>query len=159
MAKPSSALVRLLRETADRLAGGAAYSWSHMGRCNCGHLAQTVTRLDPAEIHRRALARRAGEWREQANDYCGASGVDFEYVLDALFEIGLSPRDVQHLEYLSDPVVLAALPGGFRDLRRNERDDVVLYLRTWADVLAAQVPPARAHASMGKREEAALAVS
>ena len=48
---PSLALVTVLRETADRLESGDAYQWAHFGRCNCGHLVQTVTRLSPAEIH------------------------------------------------------------------------------------------------------------
>ena len=43
--------MRALRATADRLAApDARYEWGHMGGCNCGHLAQTVTTLSRAEI-------------------------------------------------------------------------------------------------------------
>ena len=58
-------LIAALRSTARRLEGGARYRWTHMGSCNCGHLAQTLTRLPREEIHRLAL-ERAGDWGEQA---------------------------------------------------------------------------------------------
>ena len=41
-----------LRRTADRLADGARYEWGHVGRCNCGHVAQTLTDLDDRQILR-----------------------------------------------------------------------------------------------------------
>ena len=43
MARPSRRLIDALRATARRLEDGARYEWGHMGRCNCGHLAQTLT--------------------------------------------------------------------------------------------------------------------
>jgi hypothetical protein len=131
---PSRALVNVLRETADRLEGGAAYQWSHFGRCNCGHLVQTVTRLTPAEIHA-ASSPELLEWSEIPEDYCAGTGLKLEYVLDRLRELGLDRGDLKHLEDLSDPRVLAALPGGHRWLERNRREDVVAYFRTLAAVL------------------------
>ena len=136
---PSPVLVSILRETADRLEGGADYRWSHFGRCNCGHLVQTVTRLSPAEIHA-ASAGELLEWSEIPEDYCAGTGLRLEYVLDRLRELGLDRADMRHLEDLSDPAVLAALPGGHRWLERNNREDVVVYFRTLADVLARTLP-------------------
>ena len=50
---------------------------------------------------------------------------------------------VQLSEHLSDPDVLARRPEARRrSLRRNQRDDVVLYCRTLADLLATRIPPA-----------------
>lgn len=139
MAIPSFALVNVLRETADRLADGAEYQWAHFGRCNCGHLVQTVTRLSPAEIHA-ASAPELLEWSEIPEDYCAGTGLKLEYVLDRLRELGLDRTDLKHLEDLSDSNVLAALPGGHRWLERNRRDDVVAYLQTFAEVLERQIP-------------------
>ncbi|WP_342039360.1 hypothetical protein [Pontibacter indicus] len=51
MARSSAQLVAAIRQTADRLAKGAIYQWGHMGSCNCGHLAQTITQLDKGHIH------------------------------------------------------------------------------------------------------------
>lgn len=131
---PSRALVNVLLETAERLEGGAAYQWAHFGRCNCGHLVQTVTRMSPAEIHA-ASSPEMLEWSEIPEDYCAGTGLKLEYVLDRLRELGLDRTDLKHLEDLSDPRVLAALPGGHRWLERNKREDTVAYFRALADVL------------------------
>lgn len=150
-------MVTVLRETADRLESGSPYQWTHFGRCNCGQLAQTITRLPAAELHRRAQ-ERPGEWSEQAEQYCPASGETFDRVLDALFEFGLEPRDVGHLEYLSDPEVLRTFPEGQRHLRRNQAADVVRYLRAWAGLLERRLParPAAEPVAALRRLECAL---
>ena len=143
MAYPSLALVEALRTTAARLDAGATYQWGHLGQCNCGHLVQTVCGLDPAAIHRWATARaseRQGDWEDLGNDYCPTSGLPIDDVIGQLCALGLSTDDLGHLEKLTDEAVLAALPGGKRWLRRNDRADVVLYLRTWATLLEAQLP-------------------
>ncbi|MGJ3242781.1 MAG: hypothetical protein ACFE0O_07505 [Opitutales bacterium] len=144
MAISNPVLIEAMEETADRLEQGAAYSWSHMGRCNCGHLAQTVTRLHPGDIHQRAL-RGQGNWTEQTEHYtpyCPITGNPLDGVIDRLVEIGLNTNDIRRLEYLSDPKVLKRLPGGFRHLRRNCREDLVVYLRTWAGTLRQALPAA-----------------
>jgi hypothetical protein len=40
---------------------------------------------------------------------------------------------------LEDRTVLNALPGGFRWLKRNQRADVILYFKTYADLLEEQL--------------------
>lgn len=138
MARPSRHLVRALRDTAHRIEqDDVPYSWGHMGSCNCGHLAQTVTRLDRAEIHRRAQ-QRAGDWGEQALEACAGSGIALDHVIEELLDLGLERRDLQELEELSSRTVLRRVPtvdGSPRHLRRNCREDAVLYLRAWADLL------------------------
>jgi hypothetical protein len=118
MAKRNPALITALRQTADRIAGGARYEWGHMGRCNCGHLVQTVTDMS-----------------EHAKDYCARTGHKVDDLFMALQNVGFSYQDVIHLENLSDSRVLARLPGGKRHLRRNQIGDVTLYMRTLADML------------------------
>lgn len=145
MARPDPRLVRALRETADRLADGAAYRWTHMGACNCGHLAQTLTDLSPAEIHAQAL-EKAGDWRQQVIDHCPSSGYPIDHVIDTMLEVGMTHRDIQALERLEDPAVLRALPAERRPLDHRRRADVVLYMRGWADLLEARA-----------RDQAALA--
>ena len=61
MARPSGSLIHALRQTASRLAESESYQWGHMGQCNCGYLAQTITGLTAAEIHASALERQ-GDW-------------------------------------------------------------------------------------------------
>ncbi|MGF1449573.1 MAG: hypothetical protein ACFB20_09170 [Opitutales bacterium] len=135
MARAHPKLIDLLRDTAARLEQGAHYEWAHAGRCNCGHLAQSLTGLSAEEINRTAAAERLDEWSEFANDYCPHSGLPVDSVIDRMLDAGLELRDIHHLEYLSDKKILGGLPGGFRWLRRNRREDVALYLRTWASLL------------------------
>ena len=135
MAQPTLPVIQALRNTALRLITQAPYQWGHMGSCNCGHLAQTVTRLTKAEIHARAM-QRYGDWERQIIDYCPTSGLPIDQTIDEMLALGFSRTDLTHLERISDPTIRAAIPFERRDaLRHNQRDDVVLYLRTWADLL------------------------
>jgi hypothetical protein len=138
MAHPNTILIDALRETARRLRDGAPYSWGHHGQCNCGNLAQVLTPFSDAEIRQYAHSR-AGEWTELAQDYCDVAGAPLELILQKLMEAGLTPVDVRHLEYLSDKAVLQYLPGGFRWLQRNRREDVVLYFEAMAGMLESKL--------------------
>lgn len=134
MARSSAQLVAAIRQTADRLAQGANYQWGHMGSCNCGHLAQTITQLDKGHIHGAAMWRH-GDWSEQLRDYCPQSGLPMDEIIDQMLAWGLTQDDLAHLERLSDRKVIEALPPSRRYLKHNLRDDVVLYLHTCADLL------------------------
>jgi hypothetical protein len=139
MARANVELIKALRSTAARLQLGAPYRWTHMGACNCGHLAQTVTHLDAEDIRRYAL-ERAGEWAEQVLEFCPASGYPMDAILTALFELGLTHQDLAHLEKLTDPEILRRLlPDARQRLSYRERDHVVLYMRTFADLLEEQL--------------------
>ncbi|GAA4385437.1 hypothetical protein [Hymenobacter koreensis] len=135
MASCSLSVIEALRATAQRLDTQAPYQWGHMGSCNCGHLAQTVTHLTKAEIHARAMQRH-GDWDQQLRDYCPTSGLPIDDTIDEMLAAGFTRTDLAHLERLSDPVIRAAIPFERRNaLLHNRRPDVVLYLRTWADLL------------------------
>lgn len=150
MAIPSRTLIDALRATADRLAGGARYTWTHMGACNCGHLAQTVTELSAEEIHAIAL-EKVGDWHQQVIDHCPASGLPMDHLIDALLELGLSRADLAHLERLSSPEVLRALPPESRELSFRRRSHVVRYMRAFADLLEARLLEELARATVGGR--------
>ena len=135
MAQPTLPVIQALRDTAQRLSLQAPYQWGHMGSCNCGHLAQTVTRLTKAEIHARAM-QRYGDWERQIVDYCPTSGLPIDQTIDEMLALGFTRTDLTHLERLSDSRIRREIPFERRNaLRHNQRDDVVLYLRTWADLL------------------------
>jgi hypothetical protein len=138
MPRPTRALVNALRQSADRLRTGAPYEWGHVGRCNCGHLVQSVCELTDREIFR-SFGRELDEWSEHAHDYCELTGLPVEGIFASLHEVGFSRDDVRLLEWLEDPAVLSRLPEGRRHLRRNDRDDVVLYMDTLAGVLEEQL--------------------
>jgi hypothetical protein len=132
MMRANLELVNHIRRAANKLAQSETYQWGHMGSCNCGFLAQEITKLTKAEIHQRAMARR-GDWHDQLNDYCPTSGLPIDDAISEMLNAGLDTQDLQHLERLSDPKVLALLPREKRYLKHNLRDDVVLYMKTWAN--------------------------
>lgn len=123
-----------LRTTAARLRDGAAYQWGHFGSCNCGHLAQTLTRLPREDIHRAAV-ERARDWGDAAVEYCPTSGYPLDHILTQILLAGFTLDDIKHLEDLSDRRVLALLPEAERHRGRHVRDHVVAYLLAWADLL------------------------
>lgn len=138
MANATPSLISLLRETANHLDASDEYQWGHMGMCNCGFLARTVTGLSEHVIHEAAL-QRGGDWEQQANDYCPTSGLMIDSIIATMIAIGLTPEDIAHLEKLSDNEVLQRLPAERRYLSRNVKRDVVLYLREWAEMLEERV--------------------
>ncbi|MDZ4070228.1 MAG: hypothetical protein U1C70_00265 [Sediminibacterium sp.] len=138
MAIPTLALIGALRETAKRLEEGAQYAWGNHGSCNCGNLLQVITDLSKEEILTYAHTG-IGEWTELAEEYCGVTDAPISLLLKKLQDTGLTPTDIHNLEYLEDRTVLNALPGGFRWLKRNQRADVILYFRTYADLLEEQL--------------------
>ena len=135
MAGSNPKLITALRETAQRLSNGARYEWGHMGRCNCGHLLQTVTEKSDYEIVK-TIDFKLDEWSEYANDYCPGTGQKVEDLFCALRDVGFTRQDVIHLENLSDKRVLRRLSNGMpRYLRRNNIEHVTLYMHTMADIL------------------------
>jgi hypothetical protein len=133
MARASLELIQAIRSAARKIADADNYQWGHMGACNCGFLAQEITQLTKQEIHRRALQRH-GDWSEQLNDYCPASGMLMDDLISELLAFGLTTDDLKHLERLSSPQVLALLPAQ-NYLHYNLKQDVVAYMTAWAYLL------------------------
>lgn len=138
MAHPNIELTSALREAAQNLRNGAHYAWGHHGSCNCGHVLQVVTQLSKEEIIRHAQTIY-GEWTEIAEDYCGVTNAPAYLLVSKLEKLGLTPTDIHNLEYLEDKTVLQALPGGFRWLKKNVREDVIVYFETFASLLEEQL--------------------
>ncbi len=134
MANPTGELIAALRETATRLRNGAHYSWGHHGACNCGNLVQVVTQLSKEEIMRYAHAG-IGEWTELTEEFCPVTNAPLSLVIKSLGKIGLTSCDIHHIEYLDDKAVLNNLIGGFRWLKRNNRNDVIAYFEAFANLL------------------------
>lgn len=134
MAYPNLELINGLRKAVKSLREGAFYAWGHHGACNCGQLLQAVTGLSKEDILQYAHAG-TGEWTELARDYCPVTGKPVDYIVSKLEALGLSATDIHELEYLSNRSVLNQLPGGFRWLQRNQREDVILYFEAMANQL------------------------
>jgi len=125
-------LVTALRSAANNIAQGSHYEWGHMGSCNCGHLAQQLTDKSKAEIHRYAMEKH-GDWAEQVLDFCPTSGMSMDWLISELTSYGLTTRDLIDLERLSKEEVLKK--AGVVHLEKNQKEDVVLYMNSWASLL------------------------
>jgi hypothetical protein len=139
MAQPNVKLIKALHDTAEMLRSGAYYAWGHHGACNCGSLLQVITHLTKEEILSYAHTSK-GEWTEIAEEYCSTTGAPALLMISSLEKIGLTPTDIHNLEYLEDKEVLNYLPGGFRWLKKNLREDVILYFEAFADMLEEKMP-------------------
>ena len=125
-------LMEALKKTIKRLREDkSTYQWGHLGSCNCGHLAQTVTHLSKDEIHELAIRSLGEDWSEKALDYCKGSGYPVEHILTQMMELGLSKRDIVSLEKLDDPQILRELPEAERNLKKNKKEDVITYMEAW----------------------------
>jgi len=131
MATPTPELILGIRKTIQKLKNGAPYQWGHMGACNCGNLAQELTKLTKGEIHAYAMQRH-GDWNEQLVDYCPSSGYPMDLMVSKMLETGLTLDDLMHLEKLSDPEILKFIHVEKRqNISKNNKADVILYLQVW----------------------------
>ena len=138
MAFPNTVLIEALRTTAKRLNDGATYAWGNHGACNCGNLLQVITPLSRQDILQYAHTG-IGEWTELSEDFCGVTNAPVDMLLSKLQGVGLTPSDIHNLEYLDNREVLDKLPGGFRWLTKNVREDVIVYFETFANMLEEQL--------------------
>ncbi|WP_372366866.1 hypothetical protein [Candidatus Uabimicrobium sp. HlEnr_7] len=137
MPKANKTLIEALRKAAQNLDQGVKYEWGHMGRCNCGHLVQTVTEMSDIEIVK-AVDHKLDEWTEHAKDYCGDSDRKIDDLFVTMDQIGFSHYDMSHLENLSDQNVLSRLTDK-NYLERNNPNHVSLYMSTMANMLEKQL--------------------
>ncbi len=128
-------LIDALRQTSNRLLDDQVeYQWGHMGQCNAGHLIQTLTGLSSFEIVE-SIDFQLDEWSEHAIDYCSNTGCKVDDIFLTIEKHGMTYEDIVKLENLSDRKVLNNLDGGFRHLERNNRNDVIDYMNSFADLL------------------------
>ena len=132
-------LIEALRTTSCRLENkDVQYQWGHMGQCNAGHLIQTLTGMSSFEIVK-SIDFKLEEWSEHAHDYCSNTGCKVDDIFITIEKHGMTHKDIVNLENLSDLEVLNNLKGGFRHLERNNKKDVVAYMRSFADLLEKKV--------------------
>jgi hypothetical protein len=134
MARANIKLIDAIRKAAKKIEDGSNYQWGHMGGCNCGHLAQELTQFSKREIHEYAM-RKSGDWTEQVNDFCGITEMPMDEIISSMMESGLERNDMIELERLKNNEVRKVLGEKGIQLRHNVKEDVVLYMKAWADLL------------------------
>ncbi|MDX1628883.1 MAG: hypothetical protein R3345_09305 [Fulvivirga sp.] len=138
MASANPKLILVLRNTIQTLGKSDQYQWGHMGSCNCGFLAQEISRLSKKQIHERAM-QKYGDWNDQLNEYCPTSGLLMDDLITDMLAIGFDTNDLKHLEKLSDKNVIKYLPDSKKNLRHNYKADVIAYLKAWVAMLEDQL--------------------
>ena len=131
----NESLKNALHETIERLRNDKTrYQWGHFGQCNCGHLAQTVTKASAREIHQSA-SLLGGDWGVRIEEFCPVSRFLIDDIIRQLLTIGLEQEDIIHLENLSDPKVLKLIPGSPNYLERHSKDDAIKYLSAMIELI------------------------
>lgn len=80
-----------------------------------------------------------GAWQPEDLGACTVSQRRMSELFDILARWGLSPQDITYLERLEDPVVRRRLGTNTVNFHHSDRNNVIAYLRAWADVLEAQL--------------------
>ena len=105
MREASRKLINAIKKAAKKLRSNSAYSWGHLGSCNCGHLVQSLTKLNKDEIHEAAIESN-GDWSEISRKYCDTSGQKIDKIISIMLDEGLNIEDIEYLENLSDPRII-----------------------------------------------------
>ena len=135
MARPTDALIRHLRHTANKIESEEwDYHWPNSSSCNCGLLARSVVG-EPVEV--------GGTWGRAADPelrgMCLTTGVSLEDVLRKLRDLGLTASDIKKLETFGHEAVVQEAGFSGND-NYDDKQKVVTYMRTWADLLERAQP-------------------
>ena len=94
------------------------YDWTKFKHCNCGVVARTTLKYDndtfkelvnaPFEAIREEEDVEGLTWKNVVQSYCSVTGLSNFRVFRELEAAGMTNVDMVHLEYLSDPEILAA---------------------------------------------------
>lgn len=96
------------------------YDWHQISHCNCGLVAQAITGTDleslddiylndiSTSLQEKLQQENTPTWSEMVKEYCPLTGQPLVAIFEKLYEAGMKREDIAHLEYLSDPKILAA---------------------------------------------------
>lgn len=85
---------------------------------------------------------RAGDWGQQALEYCGQTGFEIDTIIEELLALGLERSDIQEIERLSNPKVRRRMAETGERVAHFARTDAIRYFEAWADLLEEQLPQA-----------------
>jgi hypothetical protein len=133
-------LIDGLRTAADWIESGKVrYNWGNPEQCNCGILAQAILGINPTEI---TETNYHSSWHEEIKR-CYETGLDINYIIKGLIEVGMKPTDFVNLEYLTFEGIPSSdeyYPSSDEYYPSSDEyyynpTNVISYMRTWADSL------------------------
>ena len=157
-------------------AGTLSHNWREYHACNIGLIARVITGKSGKDItdeltvikkdySEAGLGSDNNHWSDYVEYFCPISGLSKVELFRTLQEVGMSREDMMHLEYLSDPKVLAKTKrvvtkqqyhffglfkgvaeknefdmtkddeGGEIEDYYEETDNFLLYLKKWKEIL------------------------
>lgn len=128
-------LIKAIRETIiDLEEGRKHYEWSECESCNCGLLAQNICGIDREQLTKKfgESPMSCGVWSDDVR-FCTRTGDPIGEVIQKMLDVGLSAKDIQNLEYLSDPEILKE--AGYESMSRSEKPHLIAYLKAWLNIL------------------------
>lgn len=151
-------LITALRTAAKAIENDSfAYSWVRPARCNCGSLFCALTGKSAQQMDIMVPVIPASDnqdWTTRIGYHCPISGIPTNELFKELLSYGLTPPDMVDLEYLSNEEIKSRAMANKRkdqpkatgwrklfpvkipdELNYREADDVVAYMRAWADLL------------------------
>ena len=134
MARSSLQLIDALKSAAKKISDDKdSYNWRAIGACNCGNLVQAVTNYNAKEISNFGI-KKHGDWQSISLLYNKDGDYEIDIIIKNLLDMGILLEDFAYLENLNCPKVLSYI-GGNVNLKKDEADDAVLYLNSWANML------------------------
>lgn len=143
------------------------YIWNNNGQCNCGIVVQAMTLSAGNGVNR--LFRKAKEdigispsegqtWKSVCQTSCSVTGMPIKEVFIKLADFGLKPRDIVHLEYMTNPAIIKE-----SGINTKETDfykkvaNLLLYLKAWLRIIKKEAD--RANYSVRQMLEADLLIA
>ena len=144
--KLSQALTQVIRalETETIL-----YDWVEQGSCNCGLIVQSLLEKSSKEVLSNFTEEKLKTkftlqdkvtWKQLLQQRCSITGLPLEGIFQNLYDLGLRPEDITHLEYLSNTGILkdSGIDTSKEKYYQN-RTNLIKYLKSWLRIL--QAPP------------------
>lgn len=114
------------------------YKWEAQERCNCGVVVCSLLGMSPDKLRSKiphSDALKGPTWTQMAGFYCPITGIPDNELFKELYSLGLTSIEIKNLEDLSDPEILLRMKCKKENIRYDNKQDLIRYLRAWADIL------------------------
>lgn len=116
------------------------YDWHQQQSCNCGLVVQAVLNATPNEVQMLFDYGKkysyTTNWQEAVKDNCSITGIPMNDVFKTLYDLGLRPEDIVHLEYLNNRAILEIAKIDIKIASYySNKENLILYLKAWVKIL------------------------
>lgn len=127
-----------------------AYKWDKPSTCNCGIVISAIAESRnalPLFLFARGQTTYKPErhtWRELCQNSCSVTGKPLTEVFQQLEEMGLSPKDIVHLEYMTNKAILQESGINTKEeYYHTKSGNLVKYLKAWLRIISKEADRTR----------------